>query len=139
LSPTELLAELRSKGVELTADGDTLRCRAPRGLVTPDLAAVIRERKPELLRLLRVPPDVWLHVPQPDPETVREVLHAEPGAADREALHHELACALWDLRDWCVGRQPWGGAILVRGRPLADWLSLDDVAAIIRGHSGGVR
>jgi len=80
-----------------------------------------------------------LYVPAPDPVTVREVLGTAPAAADLEALHHELACALWDLRERCAGRQAGGGAILVRGRRLADWLRLDDVAAILRGHSGGVR
>src|SRR5262249_20142107 len=101
------------------------------------------EHKAELLALLRQPAvsqsDCRLYVPAPDPVTVREVLGAAPAAADLEALHHELACALWDLRDRCAGRQPWGGAILVRGRRLVDWLRLDDVAAQIRTHGGGLR
>jgi DNA adenine methylase len=53
----ELLAGLRSRGVELTICGDKLRYNAPRTLVTPDLLDLLREHKPELLRLLAEHPE----------------------------------------------------------------------------------
>jgi hypothetical protein len=49
-----------------------------------------------------------------------------------EALHHELAAVLWDLRECQAGREPWGAPLLVRGRPLADWLPLSEVARILQ-------
>jgi len=120
--------------------------RRPEKSATPTGDALTKPTEPRptrVLSVLSVPgvglrenseTECRLYVPAPDPVTVREVLGTAPVAADLEALHHELACALWDLRERCAGRQPWAGAILVRGRPLADWLSLDDVAAIIRGR-----
>ena len=47
-----LLGILRERRIELVADGDRLHCTAPSGALTPDLAAQIREAKPELLALL---------------------------------------------------------------------------------------
>jgi hypothetical protein len=59
MTPAEaLLAELRSRGVELETDGARLRWR-PRGAVTPALAEQVREHKAELVALLdglRKPP-----------------------------------------------------------------------------------
>ena len=133
----QLLAGLQRRGVTIHAHDDKLRVR-PKGCLTPAEQAAVREHKPELLRLLTEQADHRLYVPPPDPETVREVLGTAPAATDLEALHHELACALWDLRERCAGRQVEGGAIFVRGRRLVDWLRLDDVAAIRRGHSRGV-
>jgi tubulysin polyketide synthase-like protein len=130
----ELLADLERRGVRLAASGDTIRI-APKGRLSAAELAMLRARKPELLQLLQAPANLTehhLHVPAHDPETVREVLGTAPTAADREALHHQVACAVWDLRERQAGRQPWGGVLLVRGRPLADWLSLDTIADLLR-------
>lgn len=131
-----LIADLRARGITLDPRGDRLRFR-PASAVTAGEVEALRHHKAEILRLLEAEP--WLYVPKPDPETVREVLGAAPTPADLEALHHELACALRDLRDRWAGRQPQPGTIIVRGRPLVDWLRLDDVVAIIRTHGGGAR
>jgi thioesterase domain-containing protein/acyl carrier protein len=56
LSVSVLLGTLRERGVELRADGERLRCLAPDGALTPDLAAQIREHKAELLALLSAAP-----------------------------------------------------------------------------------
>jgi amino acid adenylation domain-containing protein len=48
----EFLSYLRSLEVKLSADGDRLRCSAPKGVVTPTLQAEISERKAEILTLL---------------------------------------------------------------------------------------
>jgi len=54
-----LLAGLRRRGIDLRAEGDRLRWRAPQGVVTPDDVGRLRDAKPELLRLL-APPEGWL-------------------------------------------------------------------------------
>jgi tubulysin polyketide synthase-like protein len=58
MTPDALLAELRARGVELTADGDALCYRGPKGSVTPELRALLVEQKPALLRLLTPRPTV---------------------------------------------------------------------------------
>jgi len=49
----ELLAELSQRGVKLWADGDQLRIRAPKAILTPELRDSLTEYKAELLSLLR--------------------------------------------------------------------------------------
>lgn len=48
----EVLADLRHRGVELFVAGGTLRYRAPRGVLTPELRAALSAHKAELLSLL---------------------------------------------------------------------------------------
>ena len=47
------LAELRSRDVEVWADGDHLRCAAPAGVLTLDLRNQLQQRKSEILEFLR--------------------------------------------------------------------------------------
>lgn len=56
MSPAALLADLRARGVTLTAKGDRLRVEAPAGVLTPALRAVLVEQKPALMGLLTPPP-----------------------------------------------------------------------------------
>jgi len=49
----ELLNELSEKGVKLWADGEQLRIRAPKGVITPDRKEAIAKHKPEILWQLR--------------------------------------------------------------------------------------
>ena len=49
MNPATLLADLRHRGIELTAEGDRLRYRAPRGVLSPELIADLRSHKRELL------------------------------------------------------------------------------------------
>ena len=58
MTPAELLTELGRRGVVLTADGDSLNIDAPRGAVTPELLAALREHKPRLIRFLQPPEPV---------------------------------------------------------------------------------
>jgi len=51
-----LLADLRSRGVELAVEGEHLRWRAPRGALAPADLEALRRAKPDLLRLLRPQP-----------------------------------------------------------------------------------
>ncbi|MEM7350643.1 MAG: amino acid adenylation domain-containing protein, partial [Acidobacteriota bacterium] len=50
---TVLLEELNLRRVKLRADGDQLRIRAPKGMLTPDLKRRLQQHKDSLLQLLR--------------------------------------------------------------------------------------
>jgi hypothetical protein len=52
----KLLADLRDRGVALAVDGDNLRIRAPRGVLTAADRAALAERKREILAILRGEP-----------------------------------------------------------------------------------
>lgn len=52
MSAQTLLSELRSRGVELAAEGLQLTVDAPAGAITEDLRAALVENKPHLLKLL---------------------------------------------------------------------------------------
>jgi amino acid adenylation domain-containing protein len=47
------MSDLRGLGVMLWADGDQLRCRAPKGNLTPELTSELKERKAHILDYLR--------------------------------------------------------------------------------------
>jgi hypothetical protein len=48
-----LINKCAARDVELWADGETLRYRAPRGVMTPEIIALLRERRIAILELLR--------------------------------------------------------------------------------------
>ena len=49
----DFLAEIRGRNIELWAEGDRLRYRAPRGALLPDLRRELVRRKGEILAFLR--------------------------------------------------------------------------------------
>jgi aspartate racemase len=49
----ELLDTLAQRGVQLSADGERLRCRAPQGALTPEIRAALEAHKPAILASLR--------------------------------------------------------------------------------------
>ena len=49
MNPYDLLQALRAAGVTLRIVGDSLRYRAPRGALTPELRAALAEHKPDIL------------------------------------------------------------------------------------------
>ena len=53
MTTLELLSNLRSKDIEIWADGDQLGYKAPKGALTPDLRKELAARKSEILALLR--------------------------------------------------------------------------------------
>ncbi len=55
MSMAELLVELRSRGVELTAMGERLRIDAPKGVLTPEIRETLARHKAEILALLESP------------------------------------------------------------------------------------
>lgn len=56
MSASKLIAELHQKGIEVWAEGDALRFRAPPGHLTDALRAALREQKSQLLEHLRSAP-----------------------------------------------------------------------------------
>ncbi len=52
MNATELLTKLEQLGVQLWANGEELACRAPQGVLTPDLRSILAQQKSELLTLL---------------------------------------------------------------------------------------
>ena len=50
--PAVFVDDLRRRGIELTTDGEMLRYRAPRGTLTADVLAQLREHKSDLVNLL---------------------------------------------------------------------------------------
>lgn len=66
------------------------------------------------------------------PQVVREVLGPRPDPVSLACLEFDVAAAVaqleGEIRDGVIGQTP----LLVRGRPLADWLDLADVARLLR-------
>ncbi|MEO0647055.1 MAG: thioester reductase domain-containing protein, partial [Cyanobacteria bacterium J06650_10] len=50
---TTLLTELKSLDIRLWIEGDTLRCNAPKGKLTPLLTTQIKSHKPDIIALLK--------------------------------------------------------------------------------------
>lgn len=53
MSVSAFLSDLRARGIEITADGDQLRCSAPKGALTPELRRRIAGQKEEILSFFR--------------------------------------------------------------------------------------
>jgi thioesterase domain-containing protein len=47
------LEELRRRGIQVSADGDRLRCTAPPGVLSPELREQLKQRKADILSFLR--------------------------------------------------------------------------------------
>jgi thioesterase domain-containing protein len=53
VSVAAFLAELRSRDMQVWADGDQLRCNAPAGVLTPEVRDHLRQHKHDILKFLR--------------------------------------------------------------------------------------
>jgi len=76
-TPADVLEECRALGFELWAEGDSLRCRGPAGVMTAELRAALVEHKAAILAVLRILAD--LDDSSSQPEHYRE--HFEERAA----------------------------------------------------------
>jgi hypothetical protein len=56
MTPASFLSELRQRGVLLEIAGERLRCRAPQGVLTPELKEALTTHKAQLLLVLTAPP-----------------------------------------------------------------------------------
>ena len=57
MNATELLVQLRSRGVLIEAAGDRLKVDAPKGAVTPELREALAEHKLEVLAFVTIAED----------------------------------------------------------------------------------
>jgi|SRR5919106_3403971 hypothetical protein len=53
MTATEVLDEVHAKGVALVVDGNNIRCKGDKAAVTPELTAVLKEHKSEILSLMK--------------------------------------------------------------------------------------
>ena len=88
VTPGSLLKDLRQIGVELWADGDRLRYRAPHGVLTEMLRRTIAEHKSEVLALLS---NRNAFVERPDLPVIR----ADRGGRGEEFELNEIQQAYW--------------------------------------------
>jgi hypothetical protein len=129
MTAVELVSALRARGVELVAAGDRLRFR-PSEAVTSEEREALRCHKAEVLRLLaRVLESLAL-----DAVTLRAVLGPRPEPEALATLEVEIRQAIATYRTEvatdAIGPKP----VLVRGRPLADYLDLDTVGRLIQAR-----
>jgi hypothetical protein len=85
----ELVNELAHQGIQLWSDGDQLRFRAPKGVITPELKSRLKAHKPQILDVLRkaihygiqinelreLAGDDWPEI-ENDPDTLNSFAHA---------------------------------------------------------------
>ena len=76
-SPEAVLSAARQHGVSLLPDGDKLQMKAPKA-PPPALVEAVREFKPELLRLLAVPPVEDWQTDDPHPARPAALLRNTP-------------------------------------------------------------
>jgi len=95
-----LLAELRSRDIQVWADGDRLQCNAPAGALTPELRDQLRQRKSEVMEFLQGPAELsfsqerlWFldQIERGGAAYVMALALEMRGALDVTALEHALA------------------------------------------------
>lgn len=121
-----LVADLQSRGVTLEPRGDRLRVR-PVSRLLPDELELLRRHKAEVLALLAPAPVIPL-----DRAMVRKALGADPDEHALACLRFDVLAAVRQLEAEIMAGDMAPSPLLVRGRPLADWLDLDDVARLLR-------
>ena len=127
MTPASLVEALRARGVQLVTDGRRIGI-TPAQSVTPEERAALRRHKGEILALLGAPPEL----PRLDPETVREVLGERPDPNVVVGVSWHVLDTLRALEAEIVSGCIAPGRRLVYGRPLGDWLNLDDIARLLR-------
>ena len=105
MTATRLLDALRTKGVQLTVEGDQLAIDAPKGVLTDDVRQAIRTQKAALLALLAQPAPAH-DTPATAPSTQEACTHPEhfPPTATDGPLRQCAACPYcWYVACVCSG------------------------------------
>jgi hypothetical protein len=53
MTPAELVVDLNSRGITVAVNGDKLKCKGKESALIPELLETLRERKAELIALLK--------------------------------------------------------------------------------------
>lgn len=107
MDTTTLLATLHQVGVVLTAEGERLRCNAPKGVLSPALRDELARRKPEILERLRLaeglpqavatPQQRYAPFPITDIQAAYLVGRDEAFELGRIATHGYVEIDFWDV------------------------------------------
>ena len=124
-----LLAELRERRIELKAVGDKLRYRPAEQVTLADRER-LRSHKSELLALLTNAESKSATVVL-DGTTVHEVLGRTPALEAVQAVRRQVATTI-AVVEAAIGAGKTPPRLLIGGHPLAAWLSLDEVARLLR-------
>ena len=149
MSLQPFLAELHSREIQLWADGDRLRCKAPTGVLTSKLRDQLLERKSEILELLRTAEAVSRQqraVVPLQPRGTRPPVFAVPGHAGDVFGYRALALHIGDDQPF-FGLEPPGldgsSAPLESVEELAEYFAVQirefhpAGPCIIAGHCAG--
>ncbi|HHY94540.1 MAG TPA: hypothetical protein GX513_05965 [Firmicutes bacterium] len=125
MTPSDLLAGLKGRGITLQPEGDALRYSAPKGAMTDDLRAAIREHKAALLALLSAGQAGQVEAQSSPAPRIPDNVAEEIGRIEAEALalgwtHEEL----WEPRFWNIGtdgvNRPGLAAVMFPGYRIAE-------------------
>jgi hypothetical protein len=136
LTAAALVADLQTRGVTLESRGDKLRVR-PVSRLSPDELESLRAHKAEVLAVLRA--DRHAQAVTLDPVTVRQALGSDPDAHALGRLKLDVLAGVRALEREIASGMINPGVCLVHGRPLGDFLPLEEVARILRGIKGRMR
>jgi hypothetical protein len=64
MNAAKLISELRQQGIEVSAENNMLRCRAPKGVLTPEICKSLAEYKERILTILREKQDQDSAIPE---------------------------------------------------------------------------
>ena len=112
MSAVALLADLHRRGVKVVAEGQSLRCRGPRGALTPGDLTELKARKAEILEALHSEP---LPIDQLEADWQAALGRARAGFAAHSvtptepSLKAAAALELWLAEGWTAGSgRAWG-------------------------------
>ena len=140
MNPAALLSDLRSRGVELTADGDHLRYRAPRGVLSSGRLLELKSQKVEILALLGGEQQPEIQAPHADTPPA-EFTHYQRAESDWQAAIAR-ALAGFDRHAVKPSAECLEGAAMLElwiadGRPPRPGASLDDLRGWVESVYAG--
>src|SRR5215213_423074 len=125
MTTSEFLSHLRKLDVRIWADGDRLRCDAPKEVLTPDLRAQLAERKAEILVFMRETAAIAHSSPAP----------IDPVSRDGDPPLSFAQQGLWFLDRMKPGTTAYNISTAVR---LTGWLNVETLGRsleeIVRRH-----